>query len=647
MKKLFTFLTLLVFLGGGKSWGQKASQELPTTVLDVSNPTMVTTGTWSTTYASTSYYYSSTDKILVVSAFQAYQSKSNQTWTNTDSGNSSPATWSATGVFKGNAYYFGEGTAYSAALKYDNRNMNYLVTKCTEASALVANNSTKRSVSIAAYEATVSGTISVASTPSKTATSVVGSTAAQVISIDELDPSKNYLIVLYASDNNNAKLYEVAFSSDTRVKAEHSFASTSGNALLTDGTFVLPSLTSDPVIAGATYTYSSSDTDVASFADNSVGTVTLNAEGTTTITATYAGDEDYQPATATYELTVLAASSVLNVSTETTVALSQTNIEAQNYLNFENANYGETTISAVSESKIKYPNLSSSNRVVSVTVKGAKSFEVFLKNSNNDGRTYVVSVGGNASSTIYHQGKLDDTTTDVRSSGLIACPSDITTITIGGGGGNSVYAGYIVFYTTDVQTTISSAGYASFSNAGAVTIPSGITAYYASTAGDGNVTLKEIEGGVIPANTGVVLKGDAGTYSFAGTTTATTLDDNKLVANLTTLGTYLYETANSGEGYYTLAAGPKFMLSTGYTAETPSTFLAGGKAFLPKANVTDSTPARELAIDIEGISTGINMVNGEGLKVNGSETYYDLQGRRVLYPTKGLYIVNGKKVVIK
>ena len=27
--------------------------------------------------------------------------------------------------------------------------------------------------------------------------------------------------------------------------------------------------------------------------------------------------------------------------------------------------------------------------------------------------------------------------------------------------------------------------------------------------------------------------------------------------------------------------------------------------------------------------------------------YYDLQGRRVLQPTKGMYIVNGKKVVIK
>ena len=46
-------------------------------------------------------------------------------------------------------------------------------------------------------------------------------------------------------------------------------------------------------------------------------------------------------------------------------------------------------------------------------------------------------------------------------------------------------------------------------------------------------------------------------------------------------------------------------------------------------------------------TTDITMVQGEGFMVNGSDNYYDLQGRRVAQPTKGLYIVNGKKVVIK
>lgn len=55
--------------------------------------------------------------------------------------------------------------------------------------------------------------------------------------------------------------------------------------------------------------------------------------------------------------------------------------------------------------------------------------------------------------------------------------------------------------------------------------------------------------------------------------------------------------------------------------------------------------ARRFTIDDEeGGTTGINAVHGEGFMVNG---YYNLNGQRVAKPTKGLFIVNGKKVVIK
>lgn len=45
-------------------------------------------------------------------------------------------------------------------------------------------------------------------------------------------------------------------------------------------------------------------------------------------------------------------------------------------------------------------------------------------------------------------------------------------------------------------------------------------------------------------------------------------------------------------------------------------------------------------------TTGIEAVNGAGFKATGSEAY-DLQGRRVSNPIRGLYIINGKKAVIK
>ena len=59
--------------------------------------------------------------------------------------------------------------------------------------------------------------------------------------------------------------------------------------------------------------------------------------------------------------------------------------------------------------------------------------------------------------------------------------------------------------------------------------------------------------------------------------------------------------------------------------------------------VEGGATARELDLVIDGISTGI-----KNMKVGTDDNvYYDMQGRRVLYPTKGLYIVNGHKVIIK
>lgn len=63
-------------------------------------------------------------------------------------------------------------------------------------------------------------------------------------------------------------------------------------------------------------------------------------------------------------------------------------------------------------------------------------------------------------------------------------------------------------------------------------------------------------------------------------------------------------------------------------------------------NLEDAIAEAEQAVR-EKQWTGITTAQAEGSKVNGSADYYDLQGRRVTQPTKGLYIVNGKKVVIK
>ena len=177
--------------------------------------------------------------------------------------------------------------------------------------------------------------------------------------------------------------------------------------------------------------------------------------------------------------------------------------------------------------------------------------------------------------------------------------------------------------------TIGSAGYATFGYPVALDLTD-IEAYTAAVSGD-KVVLTSVKGKKIPANTGIILEG-SGDVTIPLTTEATdNITGNELLVSdgtVTSEGTiYVLANKDKGVGFYKLTSGQKVL---------------AGKAYL---EVTGS-PSRSF-IGFGDDTTGITMVQGEGFMVNGSDNYYDLQGRRVAQPTKGLYIVNGKKVIIK
>lgn len=89
----------------------------------------------------------------------------------------------------------------------------------------------------------------------------------------------------------------------------------------------------------------------------------------------------------------------------------------------------------------------------------------------------------------------------------------------------------VITLTESITATVGTAGYATFCTTATCKVPSGLTAYTAAyNATSGKVDLTEVADGIIPANNGVILKGEAKEYTMETVTSeATTLAGNELV----------------------------------------------------------------------------------------------------------------------
>ena len=178
----------------------------------------------------------------------------------------------------------------------------------------------------------------------------------------------------------------------------------------------------------------------------------------------------------------------------------------------------------------------------------------------------------------------------------------------------------------ELPVSISAAGFATLYSPVALAIPTGATAYVASDKGE-YLLLTAIESGVIPANTGVILAGDEGTYDFA-LTTGGSVDDNVLTGTIEAISrpenSYILATGTSGVGFY----------------KDGATTIPGFKAYLPAAS---GSGVKTFLFDDD--ATGI-----ENLNVNDNlneGVIYNVAGQRLKKAQKGINIVNGKKIAIK
>ena len=195
-----------------------------------------------------------------------------------------------------------------------------------------------------------------------------------------------------------------------------------------------------------------------------------------------------------------------------------------------------------------------------------------------------------------------------------------------------------------IPVTIGSTGYATlFYSDKALEIPEGVTAQIATSVDDNGVIVLEDIDDIIPAGTGVVLNGEQGSYDFVVKYVNLAAPENNLLK-----GSDEAAMTEGGDKYYKLTV-KNGNVGFYWGAEEGGAFENGAhKAYLAvPAGASNAKffilgTADDFVSEDGGFVDGINEVKAES-----KQEYYNLNGTRVNTLRKGIYIVGGKKVVIK
>ena len=489
-----------------------------------------------------------------------------------------------------------------------------------------------------------------------------------------------------ASDNNIAGSKDVTLAvTDGRLSADIEFAEATITKTWGES-FTGQELNNPNSVA---VTYESSEPTVATV--NASGVVTIVKAGTTTITASFAGDGDYMPAEVSYTLTVNKAAAGLSFDeTAFDVDLNDDSFVAPT-LNNPNSltvtyasndediavvdeNTGELLLVTTAEGSVTITasfagndNYNAGNASYTITItdpnkKGSKKnpYTVAEVNSgsysgNNYVKGYIVGFFAGKDSDAASSGNsniaLSDSPSEISGANTIAVQLPSGDIRTAWNIDDNDVIGYEVivygnitgyftgktgvkstseFSAVSVPVTVGAAGYTTITTEYAVSFEgTDVTAYKAAAVISTSISLEEVE--EAPAGTPLVIKATEGKHT--GITIIPSADD--IVGNL------LHSSNGSveGDGSTIYALGKKSGV-VGFYKVADGVKVPSGKAYLEIA-VPGVREFLNFSFDEE---TGINSI------VNGKLTIdncYDLSGRRVVKPTKGLYIVNGKKYIKK
>jgi len=361
-----------------------------------------------------------------------------------------------------------------------------------------------------------------------------------------------------------------------------------------------------------TITYSSSAETVATVDVD--GTITFKKAGSTTLTASYAGNDEYEACQATYNLDL-----VDTTPQETEVSLS-----------FNNTFFG---ISAITSWKTGDPT-SATGELNNVSVTYAKGSSSYFYCNASQIRCY----SGNSLSFTAPTGYYITSIEFTSSTWYAATPS------VGAMNGNNskLWEGnsdMVTFswsstariesatITLAETVTVGGAGYTTYVAKHDISFPYGVTAYISTTKTSETLTLTEKAS--VPEGTAVILKGAAGTYALPTIkTTPESVTGNLLQAS--------DGTVTGGEGIYALAKKNEVV---GFYPVDSNVTIPAGKAYL---EIDDNSEVKGFTFVFDDDADGIQTLSDSSLK---GENIYNLAGQRIQKMQKGINIVNGKKIL--
>ena len=215
--------------------------------------------------------------------------------------------------------------------------------------------------------------------------------------------------------------------------------------------------------------------------------------------------------------------------------------------------------------------------------------------------------------------------------------NESTPISLVEGGNDKQGIDFIYIQRTGDATetvSVSKAGYATYATTNNIVVPNDENVKVMTVkVNDDNstITLYDVPAGkVIPANTGILVMAAQGKHNFVVTSKeGAKLEHNNLVAATA-------DVTSDGAKFFALT---KIGDKVGFALVEKDVVIPAGKAYL---EVTKGTAAAKF-FSLDGEATGINSV--KTAKADGA--YYTLEGVKTTKPVKGLYIHNGKKIVVK